>query len=128
MINEVAGHVWWIRTHPDSYDVYLQTSRAVYRCSLPDGEWREVDASPDPRGFIFSEPLEKVIIKCPSGADGCRYVLFTDNTAIRIFNPPDRPGGMVTILSSAATFLNQDDCNRLFEANDEMPETPIVRA
>lgn len=128
MIGEIAGHVWWLHTHSEFYDVYLQTDRAVYRCSLSDSAWREVDVSPDPCGFVFSAPLGKVIAKCRTGSDGCRYVFFTDGAGMRAFNPPDEPDRGITILSGAATYLSQSDCDHIFELNEEMPETPIIRA
>lgn len=124
MTNEIAGHVWWREVPPDGYEVYLETNVAVYRCSPSDVAWRKVDASPDPRRFEFSAPLERRILKCLTGANGCRYVRFSDDTAIRIFSPPDEPG-RVTIHYHAASFLNREDCERLFQSVDEFSETPI---
>jgi hypothetical protein len=130
MINELAGHLWWSYIGGDLTDdiyVFLQAGHTVYRCSQSENVWLRVDTSPDPTHFEFSAPLEKLISKCVTGSHGCKFVLFSDNTAIRIFNSPDEPP-MVTILSHAATFLDQHDCNRLLTANDNMSETPIIHA
>jgi hypothetical protein len=89
--------------------------------------WREVEVSPDRRSFIFSAPLDRAILRCLSDDDGCRYLLFSDHTGIRVFNPPDKPG-RVTICSHAATFLDQVEVAQLLEANGDMPKTAIIRA
>ncbi len=129
MIDEMAGHLWWRRIGRDSTDVhvYLQTGRAVYRCSQSEDAWREVDTSPDPSTFVFSSPLEKIIAKCLTDSDGCKYVCFSDHTAIRIFDPANAPS-VFTLCSEGVAFLNQDDCERLFSANDGISATPIIRA
>ena len=74
---------------------------------------------------MFSEPLGKAIAKCLTAPDGCKYVLFNDGTAIRVFNPPDEPG-TVTLCNHAATYLNQQQCAVLYEAGENLTETPII--
>jgi hypothetical protein len=128
MINEIAGNLWWQRIGRDSDDVYmyLQAGHAVYRCSQHENAWRQVEAPADPPGYIFSAPLDKRIAKCLTDADGCKYIVFSDHTAIRVFDPPGRPGGGIRIHGGGASFLNRDECDRLLVGNPGMSETAII--
>lgn len=129
MIDEIAGHLWWSSNGSDhsKFIVFLETDRGAYRCSQSENLWRQVVESPNPQTCEFAAPLGKRISKCLTGPEGCKYVLFSDGTAIRVFDPPVEKG-WVKICSHAAAFLGKEDCARILQANESMPETPILRA
>jgi hypothetical protein len=129
MINELAGHLGWSRINRNSMDVYyyLQAGNAVYRCSQSENVWRQVSTPLSSTSLIFSAPLKKMISRCLTDSDGCKYVLFDDKMGIRVFDPPNPPG-VITIHDGGVKLLYPDDCDRLFAVNDNLSETPITRA
>lgn len=131
MLNETVGYVGWRYTDeaspdPENYTVYLEIGYSTYCCARAEGVWRKCNVPIEATSLEFHSPLGKTVAQCVTAPNTCRYILFTDGTALRIFNEPPEPG-WVTLHSHAAWLLPPEEVCGLLERYPNMTETPVLQ-